>query len=473
SVQKRSTLASSSGASTSSSTQIGAGLVRKTAKSKASAVSACSPPESSDMICSRLPGGLARISSPASSGSRVSSPSSPRSSVRWARPPPKSRVKSRVKCSFTSVKAASSRSRPSRFKAEMPSRSLAIAPVRSSRSRLSAPSFSSISVASASATRLTGPMPSRSRTRRCSLASASSVAGSSSPSSTPPVASTASGAHALLARLRQRRIGGLARLFRFGKPRLARRQRVARGVPPLGRAGDALGELLALLGDFGGTAIEPLALLADLGAASLDGGVLARRRLGAARPGLRFGGDGGDALGARRCLPQQPVMLGLRCRLDGAPLGELGAQPVGFLAAERGIGQLGEPFGRLARPRLGFGEIGGETLGRLGQSCQPRGGGGGAPLQLGVAFLGAAQCRERIAHRLALGALGLAGLARAALDLLELGRARREIAFDGAQLLTELGGAGALAQPLPGRGRRAGGTAEAVPAPEPAIAGDE
>src|SRR2546430_3167639 len=46
--QKRSILWSSSGASTSSSTQIGAGLVRNTAKMSASAVSACSPPERSE-----------------------------------------------------------------------------------------------------------------------------------------------------------------------------------------------------------------------------------------------------------------------------------------------------------------------------------------------------------------------------------------------------------------------------------------
>ena len=39
-------LASSSGASTSSSTQIGAGLVRNSAKISAMAVSACSPPDS-------------------------------------------------------------------------------------------------------------------------------------------------------------------------------------------------------------------------------------------------------------------------------------------------------------------------------------------------------------------------------------------------------------------------------------------
>ena len=43
-VQKRSTLLSSSGASTSSSTQMGAGFVKNTANKTASAVSACSPP---------------------------------------------------------------------------------------------------------------------------------------------------------------------------------------------------------------------------------------------------------------------------------------------------------------------------------------------------------------------------------------------------------------------------------------------
>src|ERR1043166_3876020 len=55
--QKRSTLASSSGASTSSSTQIGEGLVRNTAKMSASAVNAFSPPDSSVSASSRLPGG--------------------------------------------------------------------------------------------------------------------------------------------------------------------------------------------------------------------------------------------------------------------------------------------------------------------------------------------------------------------------------------------------------------------------------
>ena len=58
-LQKRSTLASSSGASTSSSTQIGAGLARNTPKISAAAVRACSPPDIRLMLASRLPGGQA------------------------------------------------------------------------------------------------------------------------------------------------------------------------------------------------------------------------------------------------------------------------------------------------------------------------------------------------------------------------------------------------------------------------------
>ena len=57
--QKRSTFASSSGASTSSSTQIGAGFVRNRAKISATAVSACSPPDRSVSVDRRLPGGWA------------------------------------------------------------------------------------------------------------------------------------------------------------------------------------------------------------------------------------------------------------------------------------------------------------------------------------------------------------------------------------------------------------------------------
>ena len=70
--QKRSTLLSSRGASTSSRTQIGAGFVKNAENIKARAVKACSPPESSDIVCSFLPGGLAMISIPASKGSSAS-----------------------------------------------------------------------------------------------------------------------------------------------------------------------------------------------------------------------------------------------------------------------------------------------------------------------------------------------------------------------------------------------------------------
>ena len=67
--QNRTIFESSSGASTSSSTQIGAGFVKKTANMIANAVKACSPPDNNERDWRRFPGGLARISRPASNGS--------------------------------------------------------------------------------------------------------------------------------------------------------------------------------------------------------------------------------------------------------------------------------------------------------------------------------------------------------------------------------------------------------------------
>src|SRR5262249_39987205 len=80
-------LASSSGASISSSRQNGLGLNLNMPNIRAIAVSAFSPPDRSWTLCSRLPGGCAMISMPLSSGSLSSS------SVRPARPPPKSVLK--------------------------------------------------------------------------------------------------------------------------------------------------------------------------------------------------------------------------------------------------------------------------------------------------------------------------------------------------------------------------------------------
>ena len=77
-------LASSSGASISSSTQNGLGLYLKMPNISAIAVSAFSPPESSCTLCSRLPGGCAMTSMPLSSGFVSSMSASP------ARPPPNS-----------------------------------------------------------------------------------------------------------------------------------------------------------------------------------------------------------------------------------------------------------------------------------------------------------------------------------------------------------------------------------------------
>ena len=69
------TLASSRGASTSSNTHIGDGLVKKTAKIKDNAVRACSPPDKRVIDCNLFPGGLTKSSNPASKGSSASTSS--------------------------------------------------------------------------------------------------------------------------------------------------------------------------------------------------------------------------------------------------------------------------------------------------------------------------------------------------------------------------------------------------------------
>ncbi len=68
-LEKRPTLASSSGASTSSSRQNGAGFRPKMANTSETAVNAFSPPDSKVMLDTRLPGGRAMIATPVSSRS--------------------------------------------------------------------------------------------------------------------------------------------------------------------------------------------------------------------------------------------------------------------------------------------------------------------------------------------------------------------------------------------------------------------
>ena len=172
-------LASSSGASTSSRTHIGAGLVRNNPKMSATAVSACSPPDKSVSDCSFLPGGCANISSPASSGSSLSI------NARCAWPPLNSVAKSRRKCPSTASNAASKRALPSRFKLPMEPRRRLIASVSSSLSDAPAPCCASSSASSSAAIRFTGPMRSRSfcsRSSRADSTEASSIACSSNPS---------------------------------------------------------------------------------------------------------------------------------------------------------------------------------------------------------------------------------------------------------------------------------------------------
>ena len=169
--QKRVTLASSSGASTSSSTQIGAGLAKNTAKISAIAVSVCSPPDNKDKVLSFFPGGWHIISSPASSGSSLST------KTKFASPPPNKCLNNSPKLLFTCSNAVKSRSRPSRFKPAMPLRSVCIAASKSVFSSLKLLCSLSTSLASSSARRFTAPNASRWRFNRFTSASISSACG--------------------------------------------------------------------------------------------------------------------------------------------------------------------------------------------------------------------------------------------------------------------------------------------------------
>ena len=175
--QNRVTLASSKGASTSSSTQIGAGLAKNTPKISASAVKVCSPPDNRLSVASFLPGGWHIISSPASSGSSDSTKTS------RASPPLNRWVNSVAKLAFTCSKAVSNRSRPSRFSPAMPERSFLIASSRSIFSCASASYSSETAVASSSARRFTAPKDSRWRFNRCTSMSKASASGMRSGSS--------------------------------------------------------------------------------------------------------------------------------------------------------------------------------------------------------------------------------------------------------------------------------------------------
>ena len=177
--QKRSTLASSSGASTSSRTHKGAGLVRNRAKINATAVSACSPPESRVSEVSFLPGGCAMISSPASSGSSLSI-------ISRCASPPLNRVRNKSrKWPSTASNAARSLTRPSRLRLPMDPRKRCVASVNSAISALFWSREASSSASSVSATRLTGPRRSRSIVRvssRLDSVCASSTALAANPS---------------------------------------------------------------------------------------------------------------------------------------------------------------------------------------------------------------------------------------------------------------------------------------------------
>ncbi len=169
--------------------------MRNTAKISESAVSVCSPPESKDRVVGFLPGGLARISRPASSGSSDSINCSS------AFPPPNNVVKSSPNLSFTVPNASSKRWRPSLLSEPMPPRNLAMACTNSSFSDFILVSCSSTAWASSSARKFTAPRRSRSSRKLTSFFSISSAAGSFS-GSTSAFAKISCGSHIKVSEMR-------------------------------------------------------------------------------------------------------------------------------------------------------------------------------------------------------------------------------------------------------------------------------
>src|SRR5438874_163438 len=177
--QNRQTLCSSSGASTSSSRQKGAGLRSKMANTRATAVSAFSPPDSRWMVLFFLPGGRAMTATPAVS---LSSPTS----SRYACPPPNRRGNLSRRPVLMRWKVSWKRVRVSLSMRRMASSSVASAEVRSAN-WLSRYSWRCVcSLSSSMAARLTWPSRSisaRASSRDCSqagtLAAASRLASTS------------------------------------------------------------------------------------------------------------------------------------------------------------------------------------------------------------------------------------------------------------------------------------------------------
>ena len=278
------------------------------------------------------------------------------------------------------------------------------------------------------------------------------------------------GAHAVLARLGQARLGRLQ--FEHGGRQLSLgcRQLIGGGAPLGGGRLDQVHQFLPPLGDLGRAAAEFL----DLG---IGGGPPLRqqfqlpfRRRYALAPGAALAFDGRHPRGARLRLPLQAVMGAAAFDQAAAQFGQFGAPRRGPLARRREFRQGG--LVGACRHQLGFGfrDIGSHGQRRLIQGGRPRGGRQGAlrrGFHRGTRAVDRTQrCLERVAP-LALGRRRRAGAAPrfgvAALGLAQGG------AQDG-QFLLQFVEPRALAQPRFGRRHRAGGDRKSVPSPHRAVA---
>ena len=251
----------------------------------------------------------------------------------------------------------------------MPWRSRAMALTRSARSVCRPESWVSSSVASASARRLTGPIFSRSRTRRWMRISVCSRSGSSSPGSSSAMASASSGAQSRRSRMRSTSAPRASLAWATAPSARTRASRAAarsasaalQGAVGGGQRRLGLGQAVGRLAPLGRGLLDQLhqrlALGGDLRRAGAPGSRSPPRWPGGAPPGWRAGappprravarsccscGDGAQALAPGLRLAAQALARAAAFDEMAALLGQRRLQLAEAARGPRRVGQIGE-----------------------------------------------------------------------------------------------------------------------------------
>ena len=381
----------------------------------------------------------------------------------------------------------------------MPWRSLAIASVRSARSRCRSAIRVSSSAASVSAIRLTGPMPSRSRIKRSSRAAVSAGSAGTLSSATPgdfgerlgcdthPLADIAGKARQgfvcaiaqpfeprqALASLAQCLIGQARGVRGLAQPPLADGQRVGRPAARLGSAGDCGAERLALGGDHC-RARRQAGDLRLQRAAPFDQCNLLRGGIRAAlTPGTFLEVDRGQALAPTRRFMGEPLDCRARVCFAPARLGRRGARLVERRAGRFCLGEGRQITLDLFRLRLGFGEIGADLFEKVDRGGEPGLRGQFPPADLGLLGARPRQRRLGVGQRLARRSAGLGCMLTLGTRRGGAALGRQSRGLQGGDLALQHGEAVGMPQMLGGGGRPAAERDEPVPTPQTTLTVDQ